>query len=237
MTTPRANLTLDFAASPDGELVDLAREGLSGAFREIMQRNNQRLYRLARSIVRNDDEAEDIVQDAYCRAFAALDGFRGEASLATWLSRITLNEALMRQRRRRPMVDLDAIEEVQIKPGAEVIAFPLLVSQPDPEREVAQREVRRMLEQAIDALPEAFRTVFVMRVVEGLSIEETARLLDLKGETVKTRLHRAKRLLQQGLESRLRATLSEAFPFGQLRCARLTATVLERVANAARRAT
>jgi RNA polymerase sigma-70 factor (ECF subfamily) len=211
------------------ELVALAREGAGAAFREIIQRNNQRLFRLARSVVRSDDEAEDIVQDAYCRAFAALDTFRGEASLATWLSRIALNEALTRKRRQHTTVDLTTIEAMQNKPGAEVIAFPLMTTQPDAEREVAQREIRRMLEKAIDDLPEAFRTVFTMRVVEGMSIEETAELLNLRPETVKTRLHRARRLLQEGLDSRVHATLGEAFPFASVRCARFTASLLSRL--------
>jgi RNA polymerase sigma-70 factor, ECF subfamily len=228
-----SKLAVDVAGLPDMELVALARDGRGSAFREIIQRHNQRLFRLARSVVRSDDEAEDIVQDAYCRAFAALDTFRGDASLATWLSRIALNEALtrQRQRQRRPTVALAAIEEMQNKPGAEVIAFPLMTKQPDPEREVAQREVRRLLEKAIDDLPEGFRTVFTMRVVEGMSIEETASLLDLRPETVKTRLHRARRMLQEGLDSRLHATLGEAFPFASARCARFTAALLKRLGH------
>lgn len=229
MARPISRLVIDAANRPDSELVALARDGHGAAFREIIQRNNQRLFRLARSVVKSDDEAEDVVQDAYGRAFTALDTFRGDASLATWLSRIALNEALTRQRRRRPTVDLAAIEEAQSKPGAEVIAFPLMPNQPDPEREVAQREIRRVLEKAIDDLPEGFRTVFTMRVVEGLSIEETADLLDLRPETVKTRLHRARRLLQEGLDSRLHATLGEAFPFANVRCARFTAALLKRL--------
>ncbi len=229
MARTHSRATDGIADRSDSELVAEARIGSGSAFREIIERNNQRLFRLARSIVRSDDEAEDVVQDAYCRAFAALETFRGEASLATWLSRIAINEALSRQRRRRPTVDLAAIEDVQNKPGAEVIAFPLMSSQSDPEREVAQREIRRLLEKAIDDLPEGFRTVFTMRIVEQLSIEETADLLGLKPETVKTRLHRARRLLQQALDSRLHATLGEAFPFASLRCARFTGTLLKRL--------
>jgi RNA polymerase sigma-70 factor (ECF subfamily) len=229
MARSTSKLAVDVADRSDLELVTLAREGAGAAFREIIQRNNQRLFRLARSVVASDDEAEDVVQDAYCRAFAALATFRGDASLSTWLSRIALNEALTRQRRRRPTTGLSAIEDVQNKPGAEVIAFPLMTSQSDPEREVAQREIRRMLEKAIDDLPEGFRTVFTMRVVEGMSIEETADLLALRPETVKTRLHRARRLLQEGLDSRLHATLVEAFPFANVRCARFTAALLERL--------
>lgn len=231
MARSNSKSAVDIAGRSDIELVALAREGAGAAFREIIQRNNQRLFRLARSVVRSDDEAEDVVQDAYCRAFAALATFRGDASLATWLSRIALNEALTRQRRRRPTIDLAAIEDVQNKPGAEVIAFPLMTSQSDPEREVAQREIRRLLEKAIDDLPDSFRTVFTMRIVEGLSIEETAGLLDLRPETVKTRLHRARRLLQEGLDSRLHATLGESFPFAHVRCARFTTALLKRLGH------
>jgi RNA polymerase sigma-70 factor, ECF subfamily len=229
MARSTSKIAIDYSGRSDMELVALARDSAGAAFREIIQRNNQRLFRLARSVVRSDDEAEDVVQDTYCRAFAALDTFRGEASLATWLSRIALNEALTRKRRQRTTVELGAIEDMQNKPGAEVIAFPLMTNQPDPEREVAQREIRRMLEKAIDDLPEGFRTVFTMRVVEGLSIEETADLLALRPETVKTRLHRARRLLQESLDSRVGATLSEAFPFAKVRCARFTAALLKRL--------
>jgi RNA polymerase sigma-70 factor (ECF subfamily) len=229
MAGSSSRLAIDTANRSDVELVALARDGHGAAFRAIIQRNNQRLFRLARSVVRSDDEAEDVVQDAYCRAFAALDTFRGDASLATWLSRIALNEALTRQRRRRPTVELATIEDLQTKPGAEVIVFPLMTNQPDPEREVAQREIRHLLEKAIDDLPEGFRTVFTMRIIEGLSIEETADLLDLRPETVKTRLHRARRMLQEGLDSRLHATLDEAFPFASVRCARFTTDLLKRL--------
>ena len=229
MARSTTKLAVDVASCSDLELVALALDGAGVAFREIIQRNNRRLFRLVRSVIKSDDEAEDVVQDAYCRAFAALGTFRGDASLATWLGRIALNEALTRHRRRRPTVDLAAIEDVQNKPGAEVISFPLMTNQADPEREVAQREIRRMLEKAIDDLPEGFRTVFTMRIVEGLSIEETADLLAIRPETVKTRLHRARRLLQEGLDSRLHATLGEAFPFASVRCARFTTALLKRL--------
>src|SRR3712207_500624 len=140
----------------DGELVILARGGEATAFREIMRRNNRRLFRAARSVLRDDAEAEDVVQEAYVRAFRGLAGFRGDAGLATWLTRIALNEALGRLRRRRDTVDLDAIEGAQKGGGACILMFPTAQVGGDPEGAAARREVRRLLEAAIDELPEAF---------------------------------------------------------------------------------
>ena len=229
MTVATSKHEMNVASRSDIDLAALAHGGSGAAFREIMQRNNQRLYRLARSVVRNDHEAEDVVQEAYCRAFAALGTFRGESSLSTWLSRIAINEALSRRRRQKANVELEAVEEAQCRPGAEVIAFPLMSPQSAPERAAAQMEMRRTLEQAIDGLPEAFRVVFALREVEGLSTLETADLLGIRHETVKTRLHRAKHILKESLERRMGEVLTEAFPFGSVRCARLTAAVLERL--------
>ncbi|RUZ09646.1 RNA polymerase sigma factor, partial [Mesorhizobium sp. M7A.F.Ca.CA.001.09.1.1] len=140
----------------------LARDG--DAFRTIIKTHNQRLYRIARGVVRNDSEAEDIVQEAYVKAFAHLDAFRGDSSLATWLSRIVINEALGRLRKRRKTVALPE------NPQAEIIRFPLNPSD-DPERTMAQRQILQLVEQATDSLPDVYRTVFVARVIEGLSIE------------------------------------------------------------------
>jgi RNA polymerase sigma-70 factor, ECF subfamily len=167
-----------------------------------------------------------VVQEAYMRAFANLAGFRGDASLATWLSRIVLNEALGRLRRRRPTVELESVEE---RPQGEIIPFPLASPQLDPERSVAQRQIQAVLERAIDELPEAFRTVLIARVVEGMSVEETAELFDLRPETVKTRLHRARGLLRKALEKHVGSAFTDAFPFAGRRCERLTSAVLERL--------
>src|SRR5688572_14108593 len=168
-------------STSDVELVRLALENNGDAFRTIMTRHNRRLYRLARAVVDDDSEAEDIVQEAYVLAFTNLGTFRGEAGLATWLMRITLNEARRRLRRRRPAVDLailDSIEGIRAQPA------PSATASDDPERATAQREIRRLLERAIDDLPEPFRIVFVMRDVEDMSIAETAALLSLRQETV-----------------------------------------------------
>ena len=197
----------------------LARE--SDAFRAIMKAHNQRLYRIARGVVRNDSEAEDIVQEAYVRAFASLGAFRGDSSLATWLSRIVINEALGRLRKRRRTVAMP-------EPQAEIIQFPLNPSD-DPERTMAQRQILKLVEQATDSLPDVYRTVFVARVIEGLSIEETADLLGVRPETVKTRLHRARALVRKALDDQIGPVLLDAFPFAGRRCERLTSAVMRRL--------
>jgi RNA polymerase sigma-70 factor, ECF subfamily len=216
-------------ALSDAELVDRARRGEQQAFRTIMQRHNQRLYRLARAVLKDESEAEDVVQESYLRAFTALSGFRHEASLATWLTRITINEALGRKRKQRPTVGLEHIDAIQPE-SSQIIPFPNMNTEIDPERSAAQREIRKLLEQSIDALPEHFRVVFVMRDVEDMSIEETALALQIRPETVKTRLHRARRLLRHSLDGHLAATIREAFPFAGARCARITEAVLKRMA-------
>jgi len=209
-------------------LVRRALEREPGAFRAIMTANNRRLYRLARSIVRNDSEAEDVLQEAYLHAFARLDGFRGESALATWLSRIVINEALGRLRKARR--SLAALLPEGTLPQATIIPFPLQAGSSDPEKSMAQRQILEMVERAMDALPEMFRTVFVARAVEGLSVEETADLLGLKPETVKTRLHRARKLLRERLDEELGPVMLDAFPFAGRRCERITETVVMRLA-------
>ncbi|MER8832339.1 RNA polymerase sigma factor [Mesorhizobium sp. M0045] len=217
-----AALTATPAASGDMQLVGraLARDG--DAFRTIIKTHNQRLYRIARGVVRNDSEAEDIVQEAYLSAFAHLESFRGDASLATWLSRIVINEALGRLRKRRRMV---AMPE---NPQAEIIRFPFNPSD-DPERTMAQRQILELVERATDSLPDVYRMVFVARVIEGLSIEETAELLGVRPETIKTRLHRARALVRKALDDQIGPVLLDAFPFAGRRCERLTNAVMQRL--------
>ena len=203
----------------------IARE--SDAFCLIMQRYNQRLYRIARSILRNDSEAEDAVQEAYVRAFTHLENFRGDSSLATWLSRITINEALGRLRARRSTVDIVTFENQRTP--AEIIQFPLTSKSDDPERTMAQRQLLQLVEVATDNLPEVYRVVFIARVIEGLSVEDTADILGLKPETVKTRLHRARKLLREQLDKQIGPVLMDAFPFAGRRCERLTSNVVKRL--------
>lgn len=225
---------LGHGASPvgtadDAELVRraLARDGQ--AFRAIMQAHNRRLYRIARSIVRDDEEAEDVLQDSYMRAFANLGSFRGESRLGTWLARIVMNEALGRLRSRQPTVDRSAAGERRHE--AEIIQFPYAANFDNPERTMAQREILRLVEAATDDLPADFRTVFVARVIEGMSVEETAVLLGLRAETVKTRLHRARRLVLRHVNRRAGPLLLDAFPFAGQRCERLTQAVLCQLGN------
>lgn len=209
-------------------LVERAKSDDQSAFRTIMERNNQRLYRVARAVMKDDTEAEDVVQETYLRAFFNLSKFRGESSLTTWLTRIALNEALGRKRKQRAMVTLETVETAQ-QTSAQIIQFPTMNTETDPERSAAQNEIQRLLECAMDALPEPFRVVFVMRDVEEMSIEETASHLGIRPQTVKTRLHRARRLLRQSLDGQLASTLKETFPFAGARCARITEAVLRRL--------
>lgn len=224
----RKHSLVDHEALDDGALVRLAQAGDREAFRVIMQRGNQRLFRTARAVVRDDAEAEDVLQEAYVRAFAAIGGFRGEAGIMTWLTRIVLNEARDRLRRRRPTVDLDQIERAQ-EAGGQVIPFPQASGAPSPEADAARSQIRDLIERAVDDLPDIFRIVFIMRDIDDCSIEETAANLDIKPETVKTRLHRARRLLRQALDAQLASTMGEAFPFLGARCGRITQAVLVRL--------
>jgi RNA polymerase sigma-70 factor (ECF subfamily) len=218
--------TLAPTSPDDAGLVRRALARDEAAVRSIMQANNRRLYRLARGILRNDAEAEDVVQDTYVRAFTHLEQFRGDSSLSTWLSRIAMNESLGRLRRQRPGVEWSELEKST--PQAQIIPFPL-VSSDDPEKSMAQREIQQVVEHAIDELPEPFRLVFITRVIEGMNVEETAELLGLKPETVKTRLHRARNLLRDNVERKIGPVVMEAFPFAGRRCERLTESVLQRL--------
>ena len=203
----------ELAQLADADLAErcLARD--EDAVRELTRRYNQRLYRIARGILRSDLEAEDVVQDTYIRALAGLEGFRGQSALGTWLVRIAINEALGRLRKKSP-------EALDAPPAAPVV---------DPETLMATAESRVMLERAIDDLPDAFRSVFVARMVEGLSIEETADLFGLRPETVKTRVHRARARLRTNLETQLGPAVRESFAFDGARCDRLTETVILRL--------
>jgi RNA polymerase sigma-70 factor, ECF subfamily len=214
------------AGLDDAELVRRVLDRDADAFAEIMQRHNQRLYRIARSVLRNSAEAEDAVQDAYVAAFSHLASYRGESPLVAWLSRIVMNEALGRLRRKPVASDFAPLEAV---PEAEIIQFPSSPPHDDPERTMAQRQILQLVEQATDVLPEVYRMVFVARVIEGMSVEETADLLRIKPETVKTRLHRARQLVREQLNKQIGPILMDAFPFAGRRCERLTASVLKRL--------
>lgn len=204
------------AGVPDDELVRRCRDRDETAVRALTTRYNQRLFRIARGILRDDAEAEDVVQEAYVRAFMGLDRFRGESAFGTWITRIAMNEALGRLRSRRPK-EADIVESL-VESKA-----------PNPESVVANLQMQHLIERAIDDLPDEFRTIFVARVVEGLSVDETAQLFDLKPETVKTRVHRARARLRTSLEAAMGGTVREAFAFDGTRCARLTEAVWSHV--------
>jgi RNA polymerase sigma-70 factor (ECF subfamily) len=223
--------TAAVASRTDMALVERALAREADACRLLIRTYNQRLYRLARSILRNDGEAEDVVQEAYLRAFAHLESFRGDSALSTWLSRIVINEALGRLRKRRRAAASEVPESYgeTHDGGASIIPFPLGSSEADPERTMAQRQILSLVERATDDLPEVYRTVFVARVIEGLSMEETADLLGIKPETVKTRLFRARRLVRERIEKEVGPVLMDAFPFAGRRCDRLTSAVMRRL--------
>ena len=213
-------------AEDEAALIRRATAGDAAAVRIIIKTHNQRLYRLVRAVLRSNADAEEVLQEAYLSAFARLDGFQGEASLSTWLSRIALNAALMRLRAQKRMKRAAPAHAMD----AEIIPFPLSSSSTaDPERAMAQRQLLHLVEEATDALPETFRLVFVARVIEGLSVEETAALLDLPAATVKTRLHRARKLIRSQLEAQIGPVLIDAFPFAGTRCDRLTEAVITKL--------
>lgn len=210
----------------DEVLVRAAQVGDGRAFRAILTKYNRRLYRIARGILRNDTDAEDAVQEAYVNAFTHLATFRGDSSLSTWLSRIVMNEALGRLRTRRPMAEFVEVETPS--QAAEIIQFPNTV-RTDPERTMAQRELLRLVERVTDELPDVYRTVFVTRVIEGMSVEDTAELLGIRIETVKTRLHRARKLVREHLDREIGPVMLDAFPFAGKRCERMTENVMQRL--------
>ena len=223
---------IDVEGLGDEELVALARCGGESAIRVLIKRNNQRLFRVARAVVRNDAEAEDVVQEAYVKAFTKLDGFKGDAAFSTWLTRIALNEALGRIRRRRPT---DNIEDLDIKAAADggrVVMFPTSLTPPDADAETGRSQARQLLEDAIDELPQIFRVVFILRDVEEMSVEETASQLSLRPETVKTRLFRARQLMRSAIERRLSAGFAELFPFNGWRCENMADRVVDRLRGA-----
>ncbi|MEO8998785.1 MAG: RNA polymerase sigma factor [Rhodanobacter sp.] len=228
MTSPVKIAHVDYAALDDNALVALVRSGQREAFRPIMQRCNQRLFRIARSVVGEDSDAEDVLQESYMRAYNKLDTFRGDSTLLTWLTSIVLNEARGRLRKRHAMVGLEQIDAAP-DDSHRIIQFPSKFGNEDPAVSAARAQICHLLEHAIDELPEAFRTVYVLREIEECTVEETASQLAIKPETVKTRLHRARRLLRTSLQGTLATTMSEAFPFMGLRCARVTEAVMTRL--------
>ena len=210
----------------DETIVDRIRGGDTALYEILVRRHNQRLYRTIRAILRDDRDVEDVMQQAYIDAYMHLDQFRGSAKFATWLTRIAVNRAIRNgqgERRKLSVVARDADADLAIAhtaaPGI------------DPEHSMYGHELKTVLESIVDDLPDPFRVVFVMREVEGLSTAETAAALDINEDTVKTRLHRAKRLLRDQLDRRLGPASSEIYPFHLSRCDRVVAGVMAAISK------
>ena len=213
------------AASDDATLVRCAAGGDAAAFEAIMRRYNRRLYRLARALLRDDADAEDALQEAYMKAYAALARFRGEASLSTWLARVVHNECLLRMRRQArrdnviPMVrGVDGFEHDIPDAPAE-----------RPEAAAMRSQMRALLERHIDGLPDALRAVFVLRAIEDMPVAEVAQALGLSEVAVRTRHFRARSLLREALAREIDATQVEVFGFAGARCDRIVAGVMKRI--------
>lgn len=212
---------------PDAEVARRVSGGETALFELIMRRYNRRLFRIARGILGNDAEAEDAVQEAYVCAWLKLRQFRGPEGFASWLYQITTNEALMRRRRRKMVLtDLSALDE----PSNETTAMDDRQSaDSNPEADLHDYQLRRLLERAVDSLPEVYRDVFVLREMEQLSVADTASYLGVEEGAVKTRVHRARRLLQANLTGEMATALAGTFSFDGARCDRLVESVFARI--------
>lgn len=198
----------------DEELVRLVLQGEAALYEILMRRYNQRVYRIVLTILRNDAEAEDVMQEAYVRAYQHLNEFRGQAKFSTWLTKIAIHEALARARRQGRHGEIMNTERS---------------GERDPEAQTYDRELKLVLERAIDALPEVYRSVFVLRVVEGLDVHDTAEALGIGLEAVKSRLHRGRAMLRKELERRAGIVVPEIFPFHLSRCDRVVDGVFQRI--------
>ncbi len=223
MSEATAAVTTASGALPDEEVVRRVRAGERELFEILMRRYNQRLYRVARSILKDEAEAEDVMQQAYVNAYTHLGQFADRARFSTWLTRIAVYEALGRLRRRR------RVREVDVDSETEGTGATLASGQPNPEQQALSGELRRLLETAVDALPGNSRAAFVLREVEGLSTAEAAECLGVREDVVKTRLHRARLLLRKELSERAGIVRQDAFAFHASRCDRVVAAVLARL--------
>jgi RNA polymerase sigma-70 factor (ECF subfamily) len=201
------------------------KHGEIGLFEIVMRRYNQRLYRIIRSILGTDSDTEDVLQEAYLKAYSHLEQFEGRSSFATWLTKIAVYEAMARARRGRrfqPLAEAADDDEGQ--------CMDLRSNLPDPEQNASRHELRRLIEEAVDHLPDSFREVFVMREIEQMSQAETAECLGIKEETAKTRLHRARGQIERYLLARAGQGIRTAYSFGDSRCTRIVTIVTQKIA-------
>ena len=212
----------------DEEVVARVLGGETNLFEIVMRRYNQRLYRVARAILRNDSEVEDVMQDAYVRAYEHLGQFAGRAKFSTWLTRIAVHEALMRRRRGNRYQELQPMSEREKDP---MEAFPSMAL--NPEQQASTSQIRGLLEEAVEQLPDAYRAVFILRDVEEINTIETAAVLNLTEENVKVRLHRARALLRKSLFAKAGMERKEAFSFHATRCDRVVKNVFDRIMTSA----
>lgn len=229
MNNLKTMLAMPTDACSDAELVSLALAGNDPAFAQIMRRYNRLLFRTARSILKNDDDTQDVVQEAYLRAWRALATFRSDAKLSTWLVRIVVNEALGRLRRNgAQVVPLNAA----IDADGETLEMRMQANPDDqPERSAMRAQVRQQIEARIDTLPDSFRTVFMLRGVEELSVEEVAMALAIPEATVRSRFFRARGILREGLSRDIDMAIGGAFSFAGPRCDSIVEGVLAKIAH------
>ena len=209
----------------DTEVIARVLGGETALYEIIMRRYNERLYRVARAILRDDSEAEDVMQDAYVHAYRNLAQFEGRSAFTTWLTRIAVNEALQRRKQRLKM------EPIDFQNGAEDHIMELAALGDSPEQDYGRQEITGILEQAIAALPEQYRVVYMLREVEEMSTEETAQSLELSEENVRIRLHRARGLLKKYLVEKAGLAARHAYPFHLSRCDRVVANVFAKINN------
>ncbi|HWQ55463.1 MAG TPA: RNA polymerase sigma factor [Bryobacteraceae bacterium] len=211
-------------AVSDADVVALVRAGQTGLYEMLMRRYNQRLFRVIRSVVTNDAEAEDILQEAWVRAYEHLGQFEGRAAFSTWVTRIAFHEALARTRKGKRWTQLE-------NPQGEIMpeVNRRQATSETPETQAMRDQLGQTLQAAVDALPQTYRAVFVLREIEEMSTSETAECLELSEEAVKTRLHRSRALLRRELEDRLGPAITEAYAFLGTRCDRTVACVLKRI--------
>ncbi|RPJ63222.1 MAG: RNA polymerase sigma factor [Acidobacteria bacterium] len=214
-----------FEALTDEQVVERVRSGETALFEVLMRRHNARLYRAARSVLRDEQDVEDVMQQAYVNAYTHLDQFAGRARFSTWLTRIAIHEALGRARRQGTLMET-AIGDAE---GREDREETMASGDPTPEHHAFSAELRALLEDAIDALPAGYREVFMLREVEGMSTAEVVEALELSEEAVKTRLHRARGLLRDHLYASTGAAAPQAFQFHATRCDRVVERVVEEV--------